>query len=569
MKKNLALFLCVVMMLSALFGCSGNATPAAPAAEAPKAEEPAPAEETKEEPAAAQATDLEANSIIRFTQTTMPKIDPGIGSDFAACTVLVNIYDPLVQPTHAGSVEPWIATSWSVAEDGLTWTFKIRDDVVFHSGNKLTAEDVAYSMNRILTMGTGFGYLFSSTVESAEATDATTLVIHCKKPSGTLLAALVRLYVLDSETVKAHYAAGDYGENQDYGQAFLLENDAGSGPYKVEEYKANNYIQGIMFDGYWGSFEENTPKRFKVYCSNEAVTVKTQMQREELECGDKYQSAETLAELDAMDGVDLILTNGGSVIYLLMNNQKAPTDDVHIRRALGYMMDYQTLIDYVYPGSKQAKSVVSSNLLGFKEIFDFSYNVEKAKEEIALSKYADTIADYPIEVCWVAETADREKMALLIQAVGSQIGLNIKVTKTPWTSVVANAATIAGTPNVTTTLASADYCEAGATLTSAFTSKEDGQGTWLNCSWLQDAELDAMIADATSTLDEAARVEKYQAIQDYLGERCVCVPLLEQAERFAYQSKYVEWNAAQPDQLIPVMGYVFYMRNIKIYPDKR
>ena len=76
-----------------------------------------------------------------------------------------------------GSVEPWIATEWSTSEDGLTWTFKIRDDVTFHSGNKLTAEDVAYTMNRMLTIGEGFAFLYTDTVESATAIDDTTVAV--------------------------------------------------------------------------------------------------------------------------------------------------------------------------------------------------------------------------------------------------------------------------------------------------------------------------------------------------------------------------------------------------------
>ena len=78
-----------------------------------------------------------------------------------------------------------------------------------------------------------------------------------------------------------------------------------------------------------------------------------------------------------------------------------------------------------------------------------------------------------------------------------------------------------------------------------------------------------MIDDALQTIDAQERKEKYIAIQEYMVDICAAIPIMVESERSAYQASYVEWNAADPDQLIPVMGYPFYMRNINIYPDKR
>lgn len=549
MKRLIAICLCLVMVISVFTGC-GKSSSSSPGASGSSA-----------------GNDESGGDIIRYTLTAMPKMDPGVGSDFGASTLFVNIYDPLVMPTKDGSVEPWIATDWSVSEDGLTWTFKIRDDVKFHSGNPLTAKDVVYTMNRMLKLGEGFGYLFTSTVKEAVQVDDTTVQFVCTQANGTLPAALVRLYILDSALVEQNYGSGDYGEMGDYGKAFLLENDAGSGPYKVKTYSASSDVLCEQAEDYWAGIDADAPKDFKAIGSNESVTVKTMMQRKELEIADKYQSAETTKALGAMDGIDVMDTNGGSVMYLLLNNAKAPTDDVHVRKALSYMLDYDTICKDIFPDSEQAKSIISSSLLGYKPMNDYSYNLEKAKEEIAQSKYAKNIADYPIEVCWVAETPDREKLALLIQAAASQIGVAVNVVKTPWTSVVDNSSSPDTTPNVTTTLFAGDYSEAGSVFVSALRSKE--VGTWQNCCWINDSELDAMIDDSVKTIDNDERVAKYEAIQDYLADKCVMIPLAEVTEKFAYQSSYVQWNAAEKDQLIPVMGYVYYMKNIKMSPDKK
>lgn len=548
MKKFIASLLCAAMVVTLFAGCSKSSSG------------------TSDGTASGGASG-DGGNIVRYTLTTTPQIDPGVGADLGAATVLINIYDPLVMTKKDGSVEPWIAKDWKVSDDGKTWTFTIRDDVKFHSGNPLTAGDVAYTMQRLLDMGEGFGYLFNSTIEEVRAVDDTTVEFVCNKTAGTLLATLVRLYILDSKLVEENYGQGDYGDKGDYGKAFLLENDAGSGPYKVKEYAANSHVLCEQNTDYWNELDPNAPKEFRAIGSNEAVTVKTMMERKELELTDKYQTSETINSLGKVDGIDIMETNTGDIMYLLLNNSKAPTDDPHVRKALAYMMDYDVVCNDIFPNSKKADSIISQTLLGHKKMNDYSFDIEKAKEEIAQSKYADNITDYPIEVCWVAETPDREKLALLIQAAADQIGVKVNVVKTPWASVIENSSSPESTANATTTGFAADYPEAGGVFDSALSSKK--AGTWMNCCWINDDKLDGMIDEALSTIDTDERVAKYEAIQDYLADQCVMIPLAEETLRFAYQSSYVDYNAADPEYSIPVMGYVNYMPNIRIYPDKK
>ena len=553
LKKLWSILLCITMTAGLMMGCGGS-------------KETEDADGTDTEYVAAEG---ESDSIVRYTLTSVPVIDPGVGSDMGAATVFVNVYDPLVMPDADGNIVPWIATEWEPSEDGLSWTFKLRNDVTFHSGNPLTANDVVYTMNRLTTMGQGFGYLFSD-VTSVEAIDDYTVKFNCAKPNGTLPSKMVRLYILDSKLVQENTAeSGDYGENGDYGTDYLVTTDAGSGPYKIKDFVANNYILGEKYADYWAGFEENTPEQFKLIGSNEAVTVKAMMSRHELEIADKYQSAETINELDEMEGIDVMNTNSGAEMYLLVNNAKVPTDDVHIRKAIAYIMDYDSIVENIFPYSTIPDSIISSTLFGYKKMNDYSYNLDKAKEEIEASAYAENIGDYEIEVCWVSETADREKLAMMVQAAGESLGLNIKVTETPWTSVVENSATIDGTASLTTTLWSANYPEAGAVMEASLKGVEDGSGTWQNCCWINDDKLDSMITDALQTVDAAEREAKYGEIQDYLADQCVMIPLCEQTERVAYQSSYMDFNSAKEDQLLPVMGYLYYMRNILVYPDKK
>jgi peptide/nickel transport system substrate-binding protein len=504
------------------------------------------------------------NSLFRVTQAIMPKWDPAVGSDYASGLVLINTYDSLVFPTPDGGVKPWVAESWSISEDGLTWDFKIREDIVFHSGNKLTAHDVAYSMRRLLDIGEGFAFLFYAYVDSVEATGDYTVRLHNKAPYGPLLNSLVRFYILDQKLLESHYAsAGDYGEKGDYGRAYLLEHDAGSGPYAVSDVSTNISVEGGIYRAYWAGFEDSVPEKFIIYASNEAVRVKAMMSRQELECADHYQTTENIEAMLESDKTLKIAHNyTGGGLNLWLNNQKAPIDDPKVREALGYLIDYATLCSTILPDSVQKKSIISSNALGYKAVFDFSMDFEKAKKAIAESKYADRIGELPIELVWNSESADREKVALMIQAIASQIGLNVSIVELPWSTIVSNSAKVDTSPMTTMVSVTPVTSDSASQFVSQLRTK--ATGTWENMNWVNDPVLDEMIDKALATVDIEKRAAAYGEIQEYCADRFTFIPLTETPERLVYQASYVELAPK-----IGLQGFSFYLRDVKVYPDRR
>lgn len=503
-------------------------------------------------------------SIFRVTQTIMPKWDPTVGSDYASCIVLINAFDSLVFPTAEGSVEPWVAESWKVSEDGLTWDFKIREDIYFHSGNQLTANDVAYSMNRLLEIGEGFAFLFYEYINSVEVIDNFNVRFNCTMPYGPLLNSLVRFYIVDQKLLETKYAAsGDYGDKGDYGKTYLLENDAGSGPYIVDSVSTNISVGGSKFDSYWAGFEENNPEKFIVYASNEGVTVKTLMSRQELESTDMWQATENVKSMLASDDTFKLAYNyTGGGINLWMNNQRAPMDDKYVRECFGYLIDYPTVCEHILPGSLQKNSVIPSNLLGFVPVFDFEFNLEKAREALAKSKYANTIGDMKIELIWNSESSDREKVALMIQAAASQIGLNVNIVELPWATIVANSANVEMSPMMTLTSITPVTSDSGSQFISMLRSKK--VGTWQNMNWVNDPLLDKKIDNSVTIIDIDERAAAYVEIQKYCGENFTFVPIAETPERLVYQSSYVELEPK-----IGLQGFSFYLRDIKVYPERR
>ncbi|MBC7098283.1 ABC transporter substrate-binding protein [Candidatus Bipolaricaulota bacterium] len=510
----------------------------------------------------------DGDRVLRVSFSWPTYIDPAVGSDYSSSASFVNLYDTLVYPDVDGSPLPHVARSWETSEDGLVWTFHLRDDVLFHDGTPLTAEDVKFSMDRITTIGEGYGFLFVGRVQKTEVVDDYTVRFHLSQPFGPFLTTLYRLYILNKDLVEANIKRpGPYGDMGDYGKEFLLTHDAGSGPYMVKEFRVEEELVMVKNPNYWLSLDPETPDEVRFIGTTEPATIRTMMARRELEISDQWQPQEAWQALDAIEGVDIASFYAGTEFYLMINTKKPPTDDVHFRRAMAWAMDYQTVVDHIFPGSIQARGPIPQNIPGADpNVFQFQRDLDKAREELEKSKYYDQLDQLEVEFHWIAEVPDEEKVALLFMANMAEIGINVKVVKVPWMSVVEEMAQLETSPHIVSVFDSSHYPEAGSLLESRYHSSS--APTWEQNEWLLDPTLDAMIEDALATVDRKERFAKYAEIQNYIVDLCPTIFLFEQVEKHAYQSAYVDWPAAR-GLVNPVMGYNMAARFIKVYPEKR
>ena len=457
-----------------------------------------------------------------------------------------------------------------MSKDGLTYTFTLRKNVKFHNGDPLTAEDVVFSAQRLMTIGEGYAYLFTPIVDKITAPTPQSVRFTLKQQFGPFLNALVNLYVLNRKQVSAHLEKpGDYGEWGDYGKKWLLTNDAGSGAYMVKEMKMAERFVAVRFPGYWNEFDAANPDSFTQIATEEPVTIRTLMAKRELEVSDQWQSEENFAAMAKIDGVSIARFPSGNILTFSLNVQKAPTDDVHVRRALAYAMDYDSLLKGVYPSSKQATGPVSSVLSPSTGAAPYATNIDKAIAELKQSKYAADIAKYPLDICYPAEWVAADKMALLFQASAAKAGIVVRIAKQPWAKMIADVAQPESTAHVNILTYAPHYGEAGSPL-SRYHSRNGG--TWEGVEWLKDARIDALITEALATVDPKARKAKYDALTKQLIELCPSIWAVDVTEQHAYQSGYMEWGADKRvkagGSAIPVQGYNFYMRDLKVFPEK-
>lgn len=501
-------------------------------------------------------------------------IDPGVGSKLADALAHTNMYDSLTFPNEDGTVEPLACESWSVNDNSTEYTFALRKGMKFHSGNEVKASDVKFSFDRLIALGEGYAYLFSD-VKSCDVIDDYNVKFILNAPSGIFPMIACRIYILDEALVMENITDGAYDKYGDYGKAWLNTNDAGSGPYKVKEMITESSLTMERFEDYWKGWDDakDAPKTAKMLGNVAASTVKTMISRGELDITDDTQTPEALEVLNSMDGVTVIRALSGVNFNVCLNTKSAPTDDIHVRRAMAYAVDYDTVCNNIYVGSSVPTGPIvralTASALDESE-FPFTYDLEKAKKEIEESKYYNDLISgkRKITLSYCSEGGEQqEKLALLIQAGMSKLGVTVEVAGKPFATMMSEAAEVKTTPNASFVVFAPTYLEGGGYLYSRYHS--NSAGTWEQMEWLQNKNIDKEITNAMRTADDKSRNELYKKISKEIVELCPTLWVADLASPYAYRSDYVtkfpaaeKYEAGTP--AANMTGYHLYLRNIGV-----
>ncbi|MFW6421631.1 MAG: ABC transporter substrate-binding protein, partial [Candidatus Bipolaricaulota bacterium] len=292
-------------------------------------------------------------------QETMT-FDPAKSVDETELGNVFNTYDPLVYPVKGEAPKPWVAESWEVGEDGKTYVFQIRKGIEFHDGNELTAEDVEFSMERMLRINEGFAWLWTDilTPEGVTATGEYEVTFELEETFGPFIATLVQFNIVNKELLMEEKKSGDFGDYGDYGQEYLETNDAGSGPYEIDSVTLGDEIVFTKFDDYWKGWEENQVEKAIWKVIPERATMDTLLKKGEIDMIDQWGTPEEYEELDKVEGVKTVEDPNVQLYLHQMNNKKEPLDDMYIRKAISYAFDYETALNDVFKGADQARGSV-------------------------------------------------------------------------------------------------------------------------------------------------------------------------------------------------------------------
>jgi len=303
-----------------------------------------------------------------------------------------NVYETLVRTNPPGSeelVRPHLAESYEVFDDGLVWTFHLRQGVKTHSGGEFTAEAVKYSVERTLEAG-GSPARFWKDVEDMEVVDRYTIRFTLKEPVpfATTLGSRTSVYMLDPEPFKENEVEGDLG------QKWALMHASGTGPYKLVSWDPGEQMVFEKFDEYWGGWEGKHVETIIVRFTREFSTA-----RLILESGDADVIIPGAVDIPVGDalamrelpGVTVYIEDSMMGLYFTLAHQKEPTNNVKVRQALAYATDYDKIIDTVLYGyGRQLQGPLPYGMWTHDDDLPmYSFDLDKARQLLEEAGYSD------------------------------------------------------------------------------------------------------------------------------------------------------------------------------------
>lgn len=473
-----------------------------------------------DEPYEADESEEGMKRVLRSTWSFPTFVDPHYHTDRSSGAAQANLYDPIIKLGSAGEPVPWVAESWTSSDDGLVYTFTIKRGIKFHDGTELTTEDVVFSINRQLTMGTGVAYVLLPHVYNATIIDENKFQLNMKHTFGPLISTLNNWYIVNKDIVMEHIQEGQHGEYGDFGNQWLMLNDAGSGPYMLKEVFLEEKLVFEKFEDYWKGFNSKAPDIIEMLNACEPITVRLLLSNRNLEYADPWQTYESLLKIKEIPNTYIASTIATWGNYqIMMNTKKAPLDDVHVRRALAYAMDYELVCSTLFPGTVKCQGPINQAMAGFDPTVTAQvYDMDMARQEIALSKYADTIGDYELDLYWSADVKDQEKVCIMLQAEAYKLGIKINVLKTFWTKIVADCSMLETSPHLAYIGAGSPFPEAGGYILNRYHSST--ANSWTQNEWLLNETFDALIEDSLMALDYDERMEQYSVMQHELVRLC-------------------------------------------------
>lgn len=449
-------------------------------------------------------------------------LDPSRVTEGETFKVTVNLFETLLNfGEEDTTIQPGLAEKWDTSDDGLTYTFHLREGVKFHDGTDFNADAVVKNFDRwangdadkfpyYSSMFGGFKGDEEHVIDSVTAEDEKTVVIKLKRPQAPFLKNIaMSMFAIASPT------AFEQGDDQ------FERNPVGTGPFKFVEWKANDTITIEKFDDYW---QKGLPKLdkvvFKSIPDNSARL--NALIKGEIDLADGINPADG-EKIESNDDLQLIERPSMNVGYLGLTVTRPPFDKKEVRQALNYAIDKETIINSFFEGRADvAKNPMPPSISGYNDDIEaYEYNPEKAKELLAQAGLAD---GFEMEL-WAMPVPrpympDGKKVAEVIQSNLADIGVKAKIVSYEWATYLDKASK--GEADAFMLGWTGDNGDADNFLYVLL--DEDNIGS-NNYTYFKNDEMHDLFIKAQTEVDEEKRNEYYRQAQEIIHDEAPWVPI--------------------------------------------
>lgn len=469
-------------------------------------------------------------------------VDPHISTDAAATWMANNIYDTLLRydtttlpdGTVVGTTDykPWLAESWTVSEDGRTYVFTIRQGVRFHNGALLTADDVAFSLRRVLTLNFAPAQLLKTCTSpdniqvTGEYEVTVTLISACpfflnllvQTPTGAIM--------------NRDYVMANGGVVPETPNEHMRTHGMGTGPFTFANWEPGVQYELIAFEDHWSGRAKLDRVSFRFI--SDLASQYLLMQQGSLDAMynpplDILEQALANPNLRVLDQQ----TIGLQTLY--MPNINPPFDDVRVRKAVQYAIDQEEIIAAATLGlATPARGAFPSLLPGFNDAFwVYERDLEKARALLAEAGYPN---GFSTTISYNSGNAQREISAIVIQAQLAEIGIRAEVQALAWPTFVEGFRSGTMPMFVVSGLAAPVPDQF---IRDTFASTSAGPGG--NYAFFSNAEVDALIDELAVTVDPDARQVILDEIQRLLMEHLPSAYLYNAVLPYVVRAEVKDW----------------------------
>ena len=493
MKKKILTLLAAVCLLSAvLSGCGGGS-------QAGTTENTDQSTNMAADGAEARAAAGELN--VGIAQDLDSSLDPHKTVKAGTREVMFNVFEGLLKPDASGNLNPAVAESYTVSDDHLLYTFKLRSGVKFHNGQDVTPEDVIWSYQRCTEPDSADIIqvaAFAGVEMYAEGDD--TVCFQLQEPSNEFTSYLTTAIL-----------PKDYTEQD--------TQPVGTGPFKFVSRTAQESVVLERFDDYWGEKPELTKVTYKIIENADSILLSLQSG-----AVDVFAHLTTTQIAQLGDGFHVEEGTMNLVQALYLNNAEKPFDDVRVRQALSYAVDRQQILDLAFDG--YGTLLGSSMYPAFSKYFDdsltdyYTYNTEKAKELLTEAGYPN---GFDMTITVPSNYQPHMDTAQVIVEQLKAVGINATIQPVTWESWVQD--TYSNRQFQSTVVGVDASSMTASAMLSRFVST--ASNNFINYS---NADYDALYAQAQACYDDEEQTAMYKDLEKNLTENAANVYIQDMAD---------------------------------------
>jgi peptide/nickel transport system substrate-binding protein len=439
---------------------------------------------------------------LRVAISTFPNtLDAPITAEQQARNAARPIFDSLLWVNEEGEIEPALAESWEISDDGLEYIFHLREGVTFHNGEPFNADSVVFSWNRYTNPDLAWNERWRM-ADKVEKVDDLTVKITTTEPKPLLLRTIA----------SHHWSIVPPGYFEEVGEVEFGNSPVGTGPFMFVEQVTGDHITYKANPNYW---KEGYPKIETLIFRPipESATRVAAIQTGEVDIVGRL-SAEEAQSLLGAPGVQVIRYPVTRVYYIAFNNMTSgvgqPTEDPLVRQAMNYAVDVQAIIDALFDGYfKVSTGFVATGEMGYGAVEPFGYDPDKARELLAEAGYPNGFSmgfacpagAYPHfeEVC--------EAVQAYLAEVGIETDLEIMESGHYWDLEAAKEL-----PPLFGDSWSETAGEAYNRMTGALLGPDASYSSW------EDETIISLLNEIGTTVDDEERKALYEEIQRYMVE---------------------------------------------------